>query len=328
MPYIYGYGPVMGNTAGPADTSSNSVIVASPTPTGFTLDSRTSTYGGEAIGGSLGTHALALSTTKLKLAPYTATAPVATTAGANVDYDSSSDMYSKNISGNLWNSYFKSTDPIVTPGVDCIVSWLIEDDFDGDGDTGTGGTIREMGGLDDNPDSNSSYNTGEYMVYQVNATTVYLYEKGTNKGSVSRPMVVGDRLGLRVINNVVEAIHIRDGVITSLITSDTLLDKPMYFKGAINRGVGSSGHGSMGDVQVFTDMEEEVVSTYIYGNSSELIKPVDVIGLNSVGLAPSNGATYSYLNLVKDSSYKFPTGEYAITHTFSVPTSQSIVTVS
>lgn len=311
------------------ETMSQSVLtVTEPTPTSLLLDGQRSLYDNTEQGFAKGRHSLGITTTEAVLSPYSASPPVPMIAGANVTLDGASSMWTKSIAGNTWNAWFQSTNVVAKLGEDCLVTWPVEDDFDNDGDTGAEGTIREMGGLDDNPSANASYSSGDFMLYQVNATTVYVYEKGANKGSYSQPMVVGDLLGILVQNNEVSYVHIRNGVMTVIAKSLTELSSDMYFKGAINRGVGSSGHGSMGAVEVHTNMENTTVSAYIHGSGNEAIHEDDVERLATVGLTVNTGSVYSLLSVDKGSTYRYPTGAYRFVHDYSVPDSQSIVETS
>ena len=330
MPHVFKRGAAQPNPTPNTEgetMSESRLTVTTPTPNSLVIDAQASLYDNSAQGGAKGRHSLGVTTTKSTLAPFALSEAKPLTAGANITYDDTEDMMTKANAGNNWDSWFQSADAIVTPGVDCIVSWPVEGDFDGDGDTGAQGTVREMGGLDDNPSVNSSYSSGEFMMYQVNATTIYVYEKGSNKGAFPQRVVVGDRLGIMVVDNVVTYIHIRNDVTTVLYTSLKKVEVPMYFKGAINRGVGSSGHGSMGDVQAHSTMESSMLSVYIHGAAAEAIKQEDVNRLSEVGLRVSTGSTYSYLMVEKGSTYRYPTGAYRFIHDYSVRDSQTIVEI-
>lgn len=321
----------LGNLSKPAteeEKLSKSIFtVTQPTSTSLLLDGQASEFDGVPKGGTLGRHTLGITTTRAFLTDYTSSTGVPLTAGANVTFDSAADMFTKSNSGNSWNAWFQSTDHVILAGQDGIVSWPIEPDFDNDGDTGAQGTVREMGGLDDNPSANASYSSGEFMLYQVNATTVYVYENGSNKGSFPQPMNVGDRLGIKIVDGEVFYIHIRGTTETVITKSTKTTNQDLYFKGALNRGVGSSGHASMGDVQLHSELENRLVTAYIHGAANEFITSDDVVRLLNVGLNVNTGSTYSLVSVEKIVSTKYPLGTYRILHDYSVTDSQSIVEV-
>lgn len=318
------------NTAEDNKMATSVYAQTNPTPSSIMFDGSQSTHDGDTSGGAVGRHGLSISVLKQFLDPADIGTVEPLTAGANVTYDAGADMMTKSATGNLWNSWFQSTNVLIDPSTEQgMVSWLVEGDFDNDGDTGTQGTIREMGGLDDNPGANASYTSPEYSIYQVNATTVYVYERGSNKGAFSRPMVVGDRLAIKVIKGVVTYWHIRGNVETFIYQSVTEASAPLYFKGTLNRGTGQSGHASMGDIRTHKSMIPSMVSTHVTGAATEIIRDQDVDSLADIGLTVSAGSVYSKLIAEKITSLEFLNGrDYTTTHWYAVATNTSTETTT
>ena len=304
-------------------------VATNPTPNSIQLDGRGSKMGQVVTGGIDGEHSFSLSTVKQNLDALAGDEVQAIVAGANVTYDANADMFFKNVAGNAWNSWFQSQNAIIDPTIeDCAVSWPIEGDFDNDGDTGAEGTVREMGGLDDNPASNASYTSGEFMIYQVNATTAYIYEKGSNKGNFPIAMSAGDRFMIRFSSGTVEYL-LKKG--TELILIYTSLNKPsgpLFFKGALNRGLGSSGDSAMGDVRTHKVMTPEVINTRVSGAATAEVNQHDIDKLKELGLEVSQGALYSNLIAQRNESVNFPAGTtYDYTYGYTVVLSQAIGTI-
>lgn len=313
------------------DPVTTSVLTYSkPSATSMQFDGRASTYNNTEVGALQGTHTYLFNTLRNYLDPNAVGVPVPLTAGANVTFDGV-DTFTKSIAGNSWNSWFQSTDAIVNPVAEDIkITWLIEDDFDNDGDDGTTGTIREMAGLDDNPSANASYSSIDYAIYQVNATTVYIYERGSNKGSFARPMNVNDRLGIKVESGVVTYIHVSAaGYETEIFTSEKRATNVLFFKGAINRGVGQSGHGSIGGVLKHSDTIQIPVTAKIVGTAQAVIHPTDIERLTEVGLEVVPSSVYSLVSANQVVSDRFPAGTtYDVTHGFSMTLSQTTITTT
>lgn len=312
------------------DIVANSICTyTNPTPGTLQLDARLSEFDGEASGGLIGDHTYLVNTLREFFEFTTPGTVVPLTAGANVTYDASADMFKKNVTGSSWNSWFQSTNVLFdTSTEDACVTWLIEADFDADGETGAQGTIREMAGLSSNPSANASYSSGEFMLYQVNATTVYVYEKGSNKGSFARPMTVGDRLGIMVESGVVTYIHVGiTGNVTKIFQSEGKAAGGYYFKAALNRGTDISGTSAVGDVQVHNTTVSQSVSTKILGGAAEAIHDSDVERLATVGLEVNPGSVYGLLTCTMQSSARYSASRsYSITHGYSVSTAQTVLT--
>lgn len=299
-----------------------------PTANSIQLNARESVYDGDTVGGQFGRHHYSISTLRNYLNTATGLSEsVELVAGANVIVDGDNN-YLKSIAGNTWNSWFASAEIIVDPILeDCAVSWAIEADTDIDGQGGTDGSIREMGGLDDNPAQNASYTSGEYMLYQVNATTVYVYEKGLNKGSFSLAMIEGDRLGVRVESGVVSYIHFRGSLETIIYTSSVPAVSPLYFKGTLNRGIGSSGRSVIGDVREHFAISAKLKTVHISGAATELVSSEDIDKLAKLGLTVAEGSTYSLITAEKPTSDRFAESpQYDITHGYSVTDTQTVLT--
>ena len=290
--------------------------LTNPTATSIKIDASKSALGGVEKGNAEGTHAYMIESTRYYLDVLQGGDVVTMQAGANVDYDAATDMWSKNIAGNSWNSYIYSTDVVINADTqDAAVTVPIEIDHDGDGSTGAQGTVREMFGLASNPTQNASYNKIDFAVYQVNATTVYAFQNGTNKGSFSRSMIVGDRLGIRIDSGVVSVIHVRDAAETPIyVFKDVVATGNYYAKGAFNRGNESSGGSVMGDVQAHTITSAKPMLAHIQGDANSLVSVTDKEKLLELGLSANDQSVYN--NIIADVlvNSAFPAGT---THTFT-----------
>jgi len=283
------------------------------------LDSTQSTHDLQPVGATVGLHYYNLATRRNFLDLLAEAELVPLSAGNNVTYNATTNTYRKSNSGNSWNAWFKSEDVVADPASNYAITWEVES---------ITGTIREMGGLDDNPAKNSSYSSGEHMFYQVNGTTVYVYESGQNKGSFPCKLSVGDRLGIKVIEGTVYYITICNNIETVIYTSKSRLTSSMYFKGAFNRGSTSSGRSEMGNVRVHTAIRTEPVSTSIYGHPQEVLSDATMAKLEGIGLLPLEGTTYALLRAKISPTTTFPTGRtYDIIHTYSVSTSQTTLSI-
>lgn len=285
----------------------------------YTLDATQSTYDFNVTGGQLGRHEYQVSTIRQVLDLDSTPLSPTTIAGANVTFDGN-DSYEKNIEGNSWNAWFQSENVLGNAATeDFAVTWLVES---------VTGTIREMGGLDENPSLNASYSSGEYMIYQVNGNIVYFYENGSNKGNQTIQLAVNDRLGIRVDRGVVSYIHLRGGLETVLYVSDKKTSLPFYFKGAFNRGSTSSGVSEMGRLQVYNQTVGQPVSVRVAGAATEVINQYDIDRLLDVGLVADETSVYSSLVVEKLDNAYFLSGEARnIVHGYSVSTAQATATL-
>ena len=300
-------------------------VITNPTASSIKVDAGKSLLNDLELGSSDGTHTYMIESTRHYLDVTAGGDVVATQAGANVDYDAATDMWSKNVAGNSWNSYFYSSDTVIDADTqDAAITAPVELDHDSDGFTGAQGTIREMFGISSNPTKNASYNSIDYAIYQVNATTVYAFQGGSNKGSFSRPMIVGDRLGIRIDSGVVSFIHIRGTTETVVFVSDVLASGKYYAKGAFNRGVGSSGVSVMGDVQLHTTTVAKPMLTHIQGDAGSLVTTEDRANLLELGLSANSQSVYS--NIIADVMVgsAFPSGtKHQFTHSYFKRSTQS-----
>lgn len=316
------------SNGGTEDYMNTSVLnLSQPTPTSIQVDATLSEWNGDAVGGTLGSHYYSIEVLKSTLDITAGDTPVPTTAGLNVDFDGT--YYKKNISGNAWNSWFKSTNPIIDPATEnAAVTWEVEGDHDSDGADGDDGTIREMGGLDNNPDQNQSYSSIDFALYQVNGNLIYIYESGAYKNSYTVPMDPGDRLGVKVEQGVVSYFHLRGTTETVVHVSDTVATDPLYFKGTLNRGNASSGASVMGDVRKHNTLIPTVVTETITGGAASAISSVDQEKLVNLGLTILPGSTYGQWTADKLTSSIFPSGTvYEIIHSYFVMSNQTNGTI-
>ena len=308
-------------------------VLSNPTPTSVQIDARPSLYNGTAQGGAEGYHRYGMTTLRNFVAPIDIsdiTTRVPLTAGINVELLPDGITYRKLNTGNSWNSWFQSTNILIDPiNENAAISWAIEDDPDGDGETGAQGTQREMAGLSATPSQNASYTSIDYAMYQVNATTVYVYEKGVNIGNFAVPMAVGDHFLIKCDSGVVSYYLISSGGSEQFIyESKTPATSSMYFKAALNRGDGSSGNSIVGDVRKHGALIAAPVMANIQGNPQELIRDEDVTKLLNLGLVVITGSVYSNIIAEKLAGHIFPSGNvHEVAHGYSGKMDQSIATI-
>ena len=297
--------------------SETSVVnISNPTPDTVTIDGRDSTDRGVATGGQIGVHSYQISTIRNNLDVTAGSTEVPTIAGVAVD-EISPGVWQKNIAGNAWDSWFQSADPIGSVNNDFAVSWLIEE---------SAGTIREMGGLDNQPNSNASFTSIEFAVYQVNDTTIQFYESGGLQQTLSQGISIGDRFGVKIERGVASSFILQGGIETVLRVSPRAASGDLFFKGALNRGVGSSGHSVMGQVHVHDTLHPGPVVANIIGGAKEAISELDANTLLDVGLVVLPGSTYSLINAEVQDTLAFPAGiARDLMHSYCVATSQTSV---
>lgn len=253
------------------------------------------------------------------------TTPIAIIAGANVTVNGVE--VEKSNTGNSWNSSFYSTlafDPNVE---DFAVSWLIEE---------TTGTIREMAGLDDSPSQNNSYSSIEYAVYQVNGYFYSrVYEGGTAiliPGYSTFYFQMGDRVGVKCIDGFVTYFVIRAGVETKIYTSTKRATVPLYFKGAFNRGDGSSGHSNIGSVKWHTAKKTVGKTVHVEGGAADLVSDADTEKLAQIGMDVQSGATYGVLTFARNASSKFDDAgtpfDLAVSHAYLASFAETSLTAT
>lgn len=300
------------------DVSTSILTITDPAPNAVRLDASGSLWNGAAIGGTNGTHRYHISVTKNVLDLLSPGTSVALQAGANAILNAEG-RFEKSNAGNAWNSWIESAAAVGDGATeDFAVSWLVEE---------VTGTIREMGGLDDNPGQNASYTSGEFMLYQVNGNTLYAYENAANRGPTSLQLVAGDRLGVKVESGVVTYLHLRADVVTEIYKSTAIANYQLFFKGAFNRGDGSSGHSEMGDVQRHDTYKQKAEQYVLTGSATESISDDDIAGLENLGLIVQPGSTYSNILVNKIINGQFPAGTtYSVNHAYSGTYGQSSTT--
>ena len=291
------------------------VNVTNPAPDGVRIDATQSEYDGNPTGGTLGSHAYVITTTRNSLDVLAGATDEPVIAGNDVVFDGT-DTFTKQSSGNGWSSWFQSVAPIGNAlAEDFAVSWLVES---------VTGTIREMGGFDNAPDSNNSFTHGEYMMYQVNGNQLQIYESGTRKAIVDYELQVGDRLGIKVEGQHVCYFVIRGSVLVVLYESNIKTNAILYFKGALNRGDGQSGHSTMGDVHSHKVMSPQAVKARINGPADHPLHDDDIAALATVGLVADPTSAYSLILATKQQNAFFPAGtQWDYLHSYYVSTGQA-----
>jgi len=280
---------------------SHSVMGTSQAGNTILLDAAQSTYEGEPKGLTQGAHYWAFATSKNLLDIAAASSPITLEAGNNVIV--SGVDATKSNSGNSWNSSFRSQQSKDPSTENFAVSWLVES---------VTGTVREMGGLDDNPDQNSSYSSIEYAIYQVNGN-IYsrVYEGGAAiviPGYQNIALQVGDRLGISVELGIVSYFHMRGDTVTIFYTSTKKANSPLFFKGALNRGAGSSGHSVMGDVTWHEGQMQVPALAQVSGFAGQGLSDQDLAALKGIGLDVQGGSTYAQISALRSASSAFLDG--------------------
>lgn len=267
-----------------------------------TIDAKASKYSGLETGDVMGKHLYVFSGLKNTLDILAPTTLATIQAGANVVLVSPG-TYEKDIAGNTWNASIYSTESFNPLTEDFAVSWKVES---------VDGTIREMGGFDDNPTQNNSYNSIEYAIYQVNNYFYsYVYEKGASKKIPNYTTFyhqVNDRQGVACIDQIIYYFVIRNGILTIIHKSTTKATNPLFFKAAFNRGDGSSGESTLGDVQFHTATKTDSFNVKVDGLAGEVVTEEHrKILAENCGISLLTGATYSNLEHTRLDIDKFKT---------------------
>lgn len=310
---------------GDSPEQSTSETVKSVAGQWTTLDHSTSKSNGVESGSVVGLHFTQFNRVKNMLDKHTAGVSATTVVGTNVTEttEGGSKFYTKNVSGNVWNAYMRSTDGFDADIEDGMVSFAIEADA---------GTIREMAGLAKNPTANASYSSIDYAIYQVNDDFYsYVYESGagTKTGVANFDVNTGDRFYIACERGVVTYGVIRDGTneLFPIYQSAKPASGQYYFKAALNRGTGSSGHSKVGDVKWHKATTPEPYSVNITGSASAPISETHKDNLATVGIVVSDTATYDMLSIVQDGDYRCTGEPVTYAHSYTVPASQSSGTI-
>ena len=311
------------------NSNSNSVVnglisVVNPSVDGdiHRLDARESVYNDQVVGAVDGRHYWVLQRKSNTVDLFGTTQPINIVAGSNVDVNGVE--VEKNVTGNSWNASFYSGQAFDPTVEDFAISWLVED---------VTGTIREMGGLDNNPSQNNSYTSMEFAIYQVNN---YFYSRVYESGAAivipnytTFYLQIGDRLGIKCVNQVVKYFVIRDGVEIVIYTSTKKATEPLYFKGAFNRGSSSSGHSNIGSVEWHVGKTTTNNTAVISGNSTDTLEYRHLAEGDKIGVGFNPTSKYSDLTYTPLSSdkFKYDNGNlYPLdyTHGFFAGASQSV----
>lgn len=301
------------SNTGNMQTESEPIHVISSNNGIINIDSRGSMYNGIEVGGTSGFHKYIFQGFKNTVDILASSSPLTLNIGARAaSVLTSPGSFEKDGTGNSWNSYIYSTESFNPSELDFAFSWLVES---------VTGTIREMGGMDNNPNQNQSYTSLESAIYQVNN---YFYSRVYESGAAkvipnysTFYLQVGDRLGLGSIDGIVFYFVIRNEIIIEIYKSDVKLTEPMFFKAALNRGDGSSGESLIGDVKVHLSTKKTGFGVSIEGNSSDEITPLHIQTLlDEAGVNVLPGSTYGNLNITRQPFEKYENLSIDVTHTF------------
>ena len=238
------------------------------------------------------------------------TTPATIVAGSNAEFVNG--YWEKNIAGNAWNSYIYSQESFNPLEEDFAVTIEVEDDPDGDGESGLQGTVREMFGFDDNPTQNQSYTSWENFVYQVNN---YFYSRVYEKWVATLMdwystfyFQVWDKVWVKCIDGYVTYFVLRWGVETEIFASNKRAIAPLFFKASFNRWVWSTGHSRMWNIEWYRSDKQKNTTIQIQGESTEIISDSDKWLCESIWIEIQAGATYSDIKYIRKSGEKYEDG--------------------
>ena len=245
-------------------------------------------------------------------------------ARADITGTSGEEEVRKNVSGSSWNSAFKSVLGLDPREQDFAVSWAVEAVNSG---------IREMGGLTDNPGNAASYKDIDWAIYQVNNKFYSrFYESGSSiliPEYKNIPLVIGDRLGIRVEGGTVTAFLLNSTGIVDMYTSNRKADVPLFFKGAMYRGTGLVTNSLIGDVNWHTAQRVVMRTVGITGNAAAPVNSDDRARLRStLGMVIEEGSTYGDIYFRRETLDKYTLNgsfmDIEMTHSYHSVHSQDI----
>lgn len=275
-------------------------IVNTPAAPVAALDARQSHVDGNAVGGSLGVHTWLITGVQSTVSMAGSSTPLTLASTDTNTTISGSDAF-KSVAGNSWNSVAYSTESFDPADEDFMLLCRVES---------VTGTIREKVGATSDPTANSSYNTQDYAVYQVNGTTYSrVYENGaavTHSGQLS--LAVGDLIGVRAVGGAVDYVKVSGGTVTSFHTSANAPAGLLHFRASFNRGNTSSGASRIEAAQVIRGGATSSKTIRLTGSAGEVMSGEDVDKLRTIGLNVQPGATYSYIPYIRDTSSRFQAG--------------------
>lgn len=285
------------------------------------ISGQSSTINGNKTGSTTGSHFYNLSGYKRSIKIDEST-PLTINIGNNVQLVNDND-YEKTDDKNTWSGSIYSDeyfDPFVE---DFAVSVLVEE---------ISGTVREMIGLDDAPEIKDSYTTMEYAIYQVNSSFYYtVYEDGfgipTGAGNIT--LKVGDRIGIKCIDQKIYYFILSGGVET-IVYESTKPPKSnkLFFKAALNREPGSSGHSVISEPAFHKTPILKYFNTNLLGASSEIVSSEDIKKVElATGLLIDESSTYSKLILRRIQSEKYNELPIQVIHNYYGVTDQTINTI-
>lgn len=305
----------------PCENESVSNFIITNNSPQYNVDASKSTHKCKEVGGVSGFHRWFLSGNRNTVDVLASGTPITMIANANVTINGNN--FEKSITGNSWNSSGYSQESFDPLNQDFAFTWAVES---------ITGTIREMGGLDNNPTQNNSYTSLEHAIYQVSGNFYNrVYETGaqkvTNMGNI--PLSVGDRLGIRVETCKVTYFILRGSIITDVYVSEKELSVPVQFKTSLNRGTSSSGASVLGDIQYHTVTKPESFFLQFDGYATDLISDEDKERIKKeAGLTLQSGSTYSNWQFERDSIDRFSNQNIDIKHVYIGDYNTSMETVN
>lgn len=291
----------------------------------YKIDTRDSEYGGSAQGATAGKHEYTFTANRNVLDVSGQTSPITIVAGGKVTVNGVE--VEKSATGAVWDASFYSQQAFDPNVQDFAVSWLIES---------TTGTIREMGGLDNDPTVSDSFQSIEFAAFQVNN---YFYSRIYESGAAivipnyaTFYFQVGDRCGVKCIDGKVTYFVLRGNVEHEIYTSTKTASAPLYFKAALNRGSDQSGHSKVGSVEWHSETIINSKTIKISGGAEDVVSDAHIKELASLGMIVQDGSIYSDIRYTRNEASKFTDNgtpfPIDITHAYSGPLGQGSATQS
>ncbi len=241
-----------------------------------TLDYTKSSFNLTELGGIEGRHRTFISGTRESYNPV-AIRPASLTGASNVTI--SGNTITKT-GANGWDGSAYSVDEF-----DGLSDFAVEFEVNSVADQ------RNMFGLNSDWTTNTSYNTIDFAIYQVN-NYVQIYENGANKGSFNtNTFAVGAKLGVRYLNGKIEYTVNGDIVYTST-NSPTF---PMRIDTSIHRQ-----NDALSNISIYDNQIPQSFNLDIIGNADEELSDEHKEALEFYELYPLNGSKYSYLEFLKN----------------------------
>ena len=285
------------------------------------LNASQSVLQGTTAGGVNGLHTWRLSRSFETVSPAGTSTPLTLVAVDPATVNVSGDDAEKSVSGNTWNAAAYSQEAFDPSEIDFMLLAQVE---------ATTGTIREMVGGTSDPAANSSFNSQDYALYQINnGAGDQIYENGrfTPSGNPRTPLNIGDLIGIRAKRGVVDYVIVRGGAVVSLFTSQNAAELPLHFRAALNRGDGSSGESRIENAQVFIGGATETETVQFSGRAGALVSDADAASLARIGLTLQAGSTYDHLRYIKQDTGRYTGQVVDVFHGYGAISDQSSLVI-